>query len=54
MRSSFWCVCTFVIFQTQKLERYIGTGFVLNDTGGGGAFAAVPVRKKNTVYIWNL
>ena len=25
-----------MIFQTQKLEHYIGTGFVLNDTGGGG------------------
>lgn len=45
-----------MIFQTQKLEHYIGTGFVLNDTGGGGGgvFAAVPVHKKNTVYILNL
>ena len=45
----------FCDFSDSKLEHYIGTGFVLNDTGGGGGgFAAVPVHKKNTVYIWNL
>ena len=41
--------------KTWTLHWNIGTGFVLNDTGGGGGvFAAVPVHKKNTVYILNL
>ena len=36
-----------MIFQTQKLEHYIGTGFVLNDTGGGGGpLLQCPFAKK--------